>query len=202
MTTKRDLKKLIRERMKKTGESYSSARRALLAEPPTPRNANPPKIEYRSTADMSPLDQVCERLCRDSNALSIVLLDADGKQLGAAGDAALLDANDAASLLSASGKAISELVADREFTGQVHRADSNHVHVSAISQRALLAVLFDNSSSLGLVRLRVKKATEELARLLARDTPGSGGSPPATPPAGSSGSPAPAQVGDQDEPLH
>jgi len=97
MTTKRDLKKLIRERMKKTGESYAAARRALLAQPATPGDASSSKIEYRSTADMSPIDQICERLRLDSNALSIVLLDVDGQQIGAAGDAGMLDANAARS---------------------------------------------------------------------------------------------------------
>ena len=145
---------------------------------------------------MDPVEQVCERLLRDSNALSIVLFDAEGQQIAAVGDAALLDANAVQSFCSVSGKTFPTLVDEREFAD---RPASSHVHLSAVAQHAVLAVLFDNCSSLGLVRLRVRKATDELARLLATGT-GSGGPPPASP-TGAGGSSVPAQL-DGDEPLH
>jgi predicted regulator of Ras-like GTPase activity (Roadblock/LC7/MglB family) len=151
---------------------------------------------------MSRVEQICERLLFDSHALSIVLLGAEGREIAAAGDAELLDANAALSFLAANGKAISDLIADKELAGHLHRAENRHIHLSAIERHAVLIVLFDNRSSLGLVRLRVKKAAEELARLLVRDTPGSGGAPPASPSAGSSGSVVSAQIDDADEPLH
>lgn len=150
---------------------------------------------------MDSVEHVCERLLRDSNALSIVLVDAEGQQIAAVGDAALLDANVVQSFCSVSGKTFPALVDAREFAGHLHRPASDHIHLSAVAQHAILAVLFDNRSSLGLVRLRVKKATDELARLLATDT-GSGGPPPAASPPGSGGSSGPAQLDDRDEPLH
>jgi hypothetical protein len=42
----------------------------------------------------------------------------------------------------------------------------DHVHISLVAQRVILLVLFDERSSLGLVRLRVRKAANELTAVL------------------------------------
>ena len=60
---------------------------------------------------------------------------------------------------------ISKLLAEKEFTSQYHEGEKTHVHISLVHQRAILVVLFDERSSLGLVRLRVKKAGDELGRI-------------------------------------
>ena len=58
--------------------------------------------------------------------------------------------------------AVSKLLAEKEFTSQFHEGEKTNVHLSLVKQRAILAVLFDERSSLGLVRLRVRKAAGEL----------------------------------------
>jgi predicted outer membrane repeat protein len=58
------------------------------------------------------------------------------------------------------------LLAEKEFSGQFHEGEKTHVHISIVGQRVILVVLFDQRSSLGLVRLRVKKAAAELVRIL------------------------------------
>ena len=58
------------------------------------------------------------------------------------------------------------LLAEKEFAGQFHEGEKTNVHISIVAGRVILVVLFDTRSSLGLVRLRVKKASTELARIL------------------------------------
>ena len=43
-----------------------------------------------------------------------------------------------------------------------------NVHISIVAQRVILVILFDERSSLGLVRLRVRKAGNELAGIFDR----------------------------------
>jgi hypothetical protein len=62
--------------------------------------------------------------------------------------------------------AIASLLAEKEFAGQFHEGEKTNVHISIVAQRVILVVLFDERSSLGLVRLRVKKATNELVNIL------------------------------------
>ena len=60
---------------------------------------------------------------------------------------------------------IAKLLKEKEFTGQFHEGEHTNIHISLVAQRVILVILFDERSSLGLVRLRVRKAAEELARI-------------------------------------
>jgi predicted regulator of Ras-like GTPase activity (Roadblock/LC7/MglB family) len=119
--------------------------------------------------------EICAQLLRDSNALSIALLDKNGETIAQAGAPVDLHAISA----RFAGAAMATLLADRELSvrggGSVERETSTHV--ALVADRALLVVLFDFRSSLGLVRLRSKKAVEELGRAFDRGP--SGGPPPA-----------------------
>jgi hypothetical protein len=50
--------------------------------------------------------------------------------------------------------------------GQFHEGEKTNVHISIVGARVILLVLFDERSSLGLVRLRVRKAAAELTLVL------------------------------------
>src|SRR6266508_4263457 len=54
----------------------------------------------------------------------------------------------------------------QQIKDTLHRlqVDSNSKIIFLVAQRAILVVIFDEKSSLGLVRLRVKKASQELER--------------------------------------
>ena len=111
---------------------------------------------------------VCQRLHRDANAKAVLLIGRDGQPIADAGDVAELDVTSLSSLTAGNVAAtggISKILREKDFTGQFHEGEKTHVHITLVGGRAILVVLFDERSSLGLVRLRVKKATEEMARL-------------------------------------
>lgn len=111
---------------------------------------------------------ICQRLYKDSNAKAVLLIGKDGQPIADSGDTASLDITSLSSLMAgnvAATGAVSKLLAEKEFTSQFHEGEKTNVHISLVKQRAILAVLFDERSSLGLVRLRVRKAAEELGRV-------------------------------------
>ena len=61
---------------------------------------------------------------------------------------------------------IAQLLSEKEFAGQFHAGEKTNVHISIVGARVILLVLFDERSSLGLVRLRVRKAAVELTHVL------------------------------------
>ena len=124
---------------------------------------------------MAELNEICERLLLDSNALAILLIDHDRQVIVRAGQAERIDATRLSSLLADND---ARLLIEKEFSGQIHGDEKTNIHVSLVAQRVILAVIFDVQSSLGLVRLRVKKAGDELARRLERGPSGSDGPPP------------------------
>jgi predicted regulator of Ras-like GTPase activity (Roadblock/LC7/MglB family) len=111
---------------------------------------------------------VCQRLHRDANAKAVLLIGRDGQPIADAGDVTELDVTSLSSLTAGNVAAtggISKILREKDFTSQFHEGEKTHVHITLVASRAILVVLFDERSSLGLVRLRVKKASEEMAKL-------------------------------------
>ena len=112
---------------------------------------------------------ICEILHRDSNARAVLVIDKNGQAVAQAGEVEQLDITSLSSLTAgnvAATGAIAQLLAEKEFAGQFHEGEKTNVHISIVGQRVILVVLFDERSSLGLVRLRVRKAAVELTNVL------------------------------------
>ena len=112
------------------------------------------------------IQAVCSRLQRDSNAKAVLLIDKNGQLIAESGDTSQLDTMSLSSLTAGNVAAtggIAKLLKEKEFTGQFHEGEHTNIHISLVAQRVILVILFDERSSLGLVRLRVRKASEDLA---------------------------------------
>jgi hypothetical protein len=57
---------------------------------------------------------------------------------------------------------MAKLLRENDFSTQFHEGERSNIHIQLVGNRVILVVIFDNKTSLGLVRLRVKKASEEL----------------------------------------
>jgi predicted regulator of Ras-like GTPase activity (Roadblock/LC7/MglB family) len=111
---------------------------------------------------------VCQRLQRDANAKAVLLIGRDGQAIAEAGDVDELDVTSLSSLTAGNVAAtggISKILREKDFTSQFHEGEKIHVHITLVGGKAILVVLFDERSSLGLVRLRVKKSSDEMSRL-------------------------------------
>src|SRR3954452_20351302 len=105
------------------------------------------------------------RLASDANANVVFLVDKNGQQIAAVGDLQTLDTTSLASLTAgnvAATDGLARLIGEKEFSILFHEGERDNIHISIVAQRVILVVIFDNQSSLGLVRLRVKKASAEL----------------------------------------
>ncbi|MCA9546354.1 MAG: roadblock/LC7 domain-containing protein [Myxococcales bacterium] len=115
------------------------------------------------------INAICDGLHRDASAKAVFLVDKNGQLLGSSGETASLDTTSLASLtagnIAATG-GLAQLLGEKEFGIQFHEGERDNVHISLVGQRVILVIIFDERSSLGLVRLRVRKATQELERVL------------------------------------
>ena len=119
--------------------------------------------------ELTQITNICEILHRDANARAVLVIDKNGQAFAQAGEVEQLDVTSLSSLTAgnvAATGAIASLLSEKEFAGQFHEGEKTHVHISIIGQRVIMVVLFDERSSLGLVRLRVKKATAALVTVL------------------------------------
>ena len=111
------------------------------------------------------LDQALKKLRSEANARAIFLIDKTGQQIAAAGELEQFDTTSLASLTAgnvAATDGLAKLIGEREFSVLFHEGKRDHIHISIVAKRAILLVIFDDRSSLGLVRLRVKRSTQDL----------------------------------------
>lgn len=113
------------------------------------------------------LEEALRRLRQEANAEAVFLIDKDGQQIASAGEVGQFDTTSLASLTAGnvSAEDREKLIAEREFSVLHHDGRQDHIHLSIVARRAILVVIFDDRSSLGLVRLRVKRTTADLERV-------------------------------------
>ncbi len=119
--------------------------------------------------ELTQISNICDALQRDSNSKAVLVIDKNGQSIASAGDTDQLDVTSLSSLTAGNVAAtggIAQLLSEKEFAGQFHEGEKTNVHISIVSARIILVVLFDERSSLGLVRLRVRKAATQLATVL------------------------------------
>ena len=112
---------------------------------------------------------VLARLRLDSSARLVVLVDKDGQQIAVHGELGELDTTSLASLAAGNVAAtggMAKLIGEREFPTLSHEGERESIHISVIG-RVLLVVVFDDRSSLGLVKLRSRQISQELAMAFA-----------------------------------
>jgi predicted regulator of Ras-like GTPase activity (Roadblock/LC7/MglB family) len=115
------------------------------------------------------ITSVLARLWVDANAKIVFLVDKNGQQIAAKGDLEKVDATSLASLTAgnvAATDGLARLIGEKEFSILFHEGERDNIHISIVAQRLILVVIFDERSSLGLVRLRVRKAAAEVEDVL------------------------------------
>src|SRR5229473_685951 len=131
--------------------------------------ATPDLVMYEE--EYQQIKDTLQRLQVDSNSKIVFLVDKNGQQIAAHGDMRGLDATSLASLTAgnvAATDGLAKLIGEKEFSILFHEGEKDNIHISIVAQRVILVVIFDERSSLGLVRLRVRRATGELDDVFAR----------------------------------
>ena len=121
--------------------------------------------------EFNQIKQIISKLRVDANAKVVFLVDKNGQQIAAHGDIENLDTTSLASLTAgnvAATDGLARLIGEKEFSILFHEGQRDNIHISIVAQRVILVVIFDERSSLGLVRLRVKKASTELGDVFNR----------------------------------
>ena len=111
---------------------------------------------------------VIGRLVREANAKGVFVVDKNGQLIAEAGEVRGIDSTSLASLTAGSIAAtggLAKIIGEEDFPIHFHQGLRDNLHITTVARRMILVVIFDERSSLGLVRLRVKKAGAQLARV-------------------------------------
>lgn len=126
------------------------------------------EIEALQLEDIQRMDRLLGSFVRESGVLCAVLIDRTGRLLTLAGEVQGLDgvafASLAAADFSASGE-LATLLGEEEFAALYHHGKERSMYLTTVGGPAILAALFDRTTTLGLIRLQVRQIAPAFASI-------------------------------------
>ena len=119
--------------------------------------------------DAARIDAVLQRFLADASGAAALLIDRSGQPLAAAGTARTLDVGSIGALAAAafsSTAALARLLGESEFSVLFHEGVKESMHVSTVDEQTILLAIFDERTTIGMVRLFARGACGSISTIL------------------------------------
>src|SRR5512136_2774692 len=119
--------------------------------------------------DMKKISYCLNRMVSSSMAHSVLLIDRSGQLIAQHGNTPGIDILSLSALTAANFGATAEIarmLGEEEFTLLFHKGKTENVYFSAVGEHVIMVTLFDDNTSLGLIRLQINKIIDELSKIL------------------------------------
>lgn len=116
--------------------------------------------------DMEQIDKLLGEFLRLSGAKCAVLVDKDGHLVTKRGDVRTIDMDTISALVAgsfAATKEMARLLGEEEFSALFHQGERDNIQLSLVGERTLLTILFDDRTTVGMVRLYASETAKKLA---------------------------------------
>lgn len=120
--------------------------------------------------DLENINFFLNKVVSSSLAHSALLIDRSGQLIAQFGNTLDIDILSLSALTAANFGAtaeIAKMLGEEEFTLLFHKGKSENVYFTAIGEHVIMVTLFDDKTSLGLIRLRINQIADELSKLFA-----------------------------------
>ena len=117
------------------------------------------------------INNALKDLLKSSNSTSALLVDRTGQLIAHAGEELHFDVVSFASLCAADFEAnfqLASLIGEKDFSTLYHQGSNESMYLARVENNIILVILFDKRTTLGLVRLRAKKAVDNLETVIRR----------------------------------
>ncbi len=107
-------------------------------------------------------------LLQESSARCALLVDRAGQLLANAGEKISFDPTAFASLTAADFSAndqLAKMIGEPEFASLFHQGEKESMYLADVGRRVILVVLFDQRTTVGMVRLKVKQTVTDLGKV-------------------------------------
>ena len=118
--------------------------------------------------EITQIEALISKMLKGAEAKCALLVDKDGHLITRLGFTHSLDTTALAALLAgsfASTKEIARLVGEPEFSVLFHQGKKDHIHMTLVGERSILVVIFDDRTTIGMVRLYAKETATELTKI-------------------------------------
>ena len=118
--------------------------------------------------DIEVIGKSLQVFLRNANANCALLVDKDGHLVTKEGESGSFDVDTISALVAgsfAATKQMAKLLGEEEFALMFHQGKKDNIQLSLIGERTILAVIFDDRTTLGMVRLYSGQIASKLAQV-------------------------------------
>ncbi len=119
--------------------------------------------------DIDEIDGILSDFLDASQAKCVLMVDREGHLVTKKGFTRSFDTTSLSALVAASfasTKAMAEVLGESEFMVLSHQGTNEHIHIALVGRRALLVIVFDDRTTLGMVRLYSNEVTGRVVEAL------------------------------------
>ena len=119
--------------------------------------------------DLEKIEGCLGKIVASSFAHSVLLIDRSGQLIAQQGSTPDVDIMSLSALTAANFGATAEiarLLGEEEFSLLFHKGKSENVYFSAVGENTIMVALFDDKTSLGVVRLKMNQIVDELSSIV------------------------------------
>lgn len=123
-------------------------------------------------SQVTAIDAVLETFLEKSRASAALLIDVEGHLVTKKGFTSSLDTDAIAALAAgsfASTRALAKNLGEKEFSVIFHEGENDNIHISLATDRCLIVIIFDDRTTIGMVRLHAKDVTEKIQTILSKE---------------------------------
>lgn len=121
-------------------------------------------VFYRE--DVDSINAILDAFLKQSAAKCALLIDKDGHMVTGRGATKQIDVDTISALVAgsfAATRAMAKLLGEEEFSALFHQGKRDNIQLSLVGDRALLTAIFDEQTTVGMVRLYANEAAKRLA---------------------------------------
>src|SRR3982750_2961356 len=118
--------------------------------------------------DFAAITHSLQRFLHESNARCALLVDRSGQLVATVGEQPKFDPTAFATLTAADFSAndqLAKLIGESDFNSLFHQGEKESMYLADVARRVILVVLFDNRTTLGMVRLKMRPTVQELTQM-------------------------------------
>ena len=120
------------------------------------------------TEDIQKIDKLLAEFLRLSGAKCALLIDKEGHLVTKRGEVRTIDMDTISALVAgsfAATKEMARLLGEEEFTAMYHQGERDNIQLGLVGDRTLLTILFDDRTTVGMVRLYANETAKKLAEI-------------------------------------
>ncbi len=133
------------------------------------RRLDMPRHRFITPEEQKQIDAILREFLKNSDAKTALLLDKGGFLMSVQGFTEHLDPQTIAVLAAgsfATTRELAKLIGEEAFTVMFHQGRRDNIHISAVGKDALMVIIFENTTTIGMVRLFARDTAKKLDAIL------------------------------------